>query len=170
MDINEIRLIATDADGVLTNGKIIYDAAGRQTKPFSVKDGMAFNLLRISGLKSVIISGKTTGILTKRMADINVDYVFENVKDKIKILNCFCKRHNIKISQVCYMGDDITDIPVLRQVGFSVAPRDACEDVKKIGRVIVGKKAGEGAFRECVEIVLRGQRKWEKTLKNYLQF
>jgi len=170
MDIKKIKLVATDVDGVLTDGKIFYGTDGKQGKGFSVKDGMAFKMLRAAGLKSAIISGKKTGILKKRISDIDVDFVFENVEDKIKVLMHLCKRYKIKMDQVCYVGDDILDIPVLKSAGFSVAPCDACEDVRNMAAYVASRKSGEGAFRECVEIIIRAQGKWEKILESCLHF
>ncbi|HOC01866.1 MAG TPA: HAD-IIIA family hydrolase, partial [bacterium] len=169
-DIKKIKLVATDADGVLTDGKIFYGENGRQCKNFSVKDGMAFKMLKAAGLKSIIISGKKTGILEKRVSDIDVDFVFENTEDKMKVLKHLCKRYKINMEEVCYMGDDILDIPVLESVGFSVAPRDACEDVKNIVKYVVSKNSGKDAFRECVEIIIKSQGKWKKILEDCLQF
>ncbi|MCM8821671.1 MAG: HAD hydrolase family protein [Candidatus Omnitrophica bacterium] len=169
MNIYDIRLIATDVDGVLTDGKIFYDADGRQGKLFSIKDGIAFRMLKIAGLKSAIISGKTAGIVRERLSGIDVDLIFENVENKLAVMEMICGQESVSIENVCYIGDDAGDIPVLKKVGFSVAPCDAVEDVKNAVMYVTGKRAGEGVFRECVEIILRGQNKWEKTLEKLLQ-
>ncbi|MCM8788893.1 MAG: HAD hydrolase family protein [Candidatus Omnitrophica bacterium] len=169
MDISGILLVATDVDGVLTDGKIFFDINGKQGKFFSIKDGVAFRMLKIAGLKSAIISGKTTGIVKERFSGMDVDLIFESVDNKLAVMEMICKQESISMENVCYMGDDAGDIPVLKKVGFSVAPSDAVEEVKNTVMYVTGKKAGEGAFRECVEIILRGQNKWEKTVEKLLQ-
>lgn len=168
MNFSDIVLVATDVDGVLTDGKIFY-GNGCCGKFFSVKDGFAFQLLKAAGLKSAIISGKKTWIIRKRLSDLSVDLLFENVKNKMNVIEQICEKEKISMKNICYIGDDILDIPVLKSVGFSAAPQDAVEEVKSIVKYVTNNKAGQGAFRECVEVILKGQKKWKKTLKEFLQ-
>ncbi|HXK45483.1 MAG TPA: HAD hydrolase family protein, partial [bacterium] len=130
MDVCRIKLVATDVDGVLTSGGIFYSGVANQGKFFSVRDGFAFKLLKLAGLRSVIISGKKTGILKNRFSDVPVDSIYENVDNKMAVMRKICEKECLAMEEVCYIGDDILDIDVLRNVGFSVAPRDADEEVK----------------------------------------
>jgi len=168
MEIGKIKLVATDVDGVLTDGKIFYDVSDKFGKAFSVRDGFAFRLLKNAGLKSMIISGKTLGMMKKRFFDVSVDFIFDDIDDKLTHVESFCKKHQFAMEEICYIGDDILDIPLLKRVGFSVAPSDASEDVKKIVMYVTKSKSGEGVLRECVEIILKGQKKWEKSMENFL--
>ncbi|HOK79911.1 MAG TPA: HAD hydrolase family protein [bacterium] len=170
MDFSRIKLVATDVDGVLTNGRIFYGDVGKQGKFFSVRDGFAFKLLKLAGLRSVIITGKKTGIVKSRFSDVQVDSIYENIDDKMAVIKKICRKECMTMEEICYIGDDILDMDVLKSVGFSVAPRDADEEVKKIVMYVTSRKSGEGAFRECVEIILKGQRKWQKVLERLSQF
>ncbi len=169
MNFSDIIIVATDADGVLTDGKLFLDKNGNQGKSFSIKDGFAFKLLKLAGLKSVIISGKKTGIIQERFSEIGVDFIFENVENKLSVMERLCIQEGVMMKNVCYLGDDVPDIPVLKKVGFSVAPCDAVEEVKEVVMYVTGKKAGEGALRECAEIILKGQKKWEESLTKSLE-
>lgn len=166
MNISKIRIVATDVDGVLTDGRISYDTGEKQNKLFSVKDGLAFRLLKKSGLKSVIISGKRIGEARKRFYDVGVDFIFEEVENKLYLMKQLCQDNGILMEEVCFIGDDILDIPLLKEAGFSVAPSDAVKEVKDIVMYVTSKSGGNGAFRECVEIILKGQHKWEKVLES----
>ncbi|MCM8824567.1 MAG: HAD hydrolase family protein [Candidatus Omnitrophica bacterium] len=169
MNISNIVLVATDVDGVLTDGRIFYDTDGSQGKSFSIRDGIAFRMLKIAGLKSAIISGKTISLLRERFSGIDVDLMFENVENKLIVMEEICRQESISMENVCYIGDDVGDISVLKRVGFSVAPSDAVEEVKNIVMYVTSKSSGQGVLRECVEIILRGQNKWEETLEKLLQ-
>ncbi|MGB9642150.1 MAG: KdsC family phosphatase [Candidatus Ratteibacteria bacterium] len=170
MDFSRIKIVATDVDGVLTDSRIFYGDAGKRGKFFSVRDGFAFKLLKLAGIKSVIISGKKTGIVKTRFSDVQVDSIYENVNDKMAVIKKICRKECVTMEEICYIGDDILDIEVLKSVGFSVAPRDADEEIKSVVMYVTARKAGEGAFRECVEIILKGQKKWQKVLEKSLQF
>ncbi len=165
MNISKIKIVATDVDGVLTDGKIFYSIDKKSGKTFSTKDGLAFRILRLAGLKSMIISGKKTGIIENRFSDIEVDVIFEGIEDKLAVMQDFCKKEGLLMENVCYIGDDLTDIPLLKSAGFSVAPVDAVSEVRSLVTYVSGRRSGEGVFRDCVEIILRGQKKWEETLE-----
>ncbi|MCM8758543.1 MAG: HAD hydrolase family protein [Candidatus Omnitrophica bacterium] len=165
-DILKIKLVATDVDGVLTNGRIYHDFSGQQIKIFSIKDGLAFRMLKIIGMKSAIVSGKKVGFAKARFIDFGVDFIFEDVEDKLSVIKKICVESGCLMDEVFFIGDDILDIPLLKEVGFSAAPLDAVEEVKNIVKYITKSIGGNGAFRECVEIILKGQGKWERALEN----
>ncbi|MCX7705579.1 MAG: HAD hydrolase family protein [bacterium] len=166
MDISRIKIVGTDVDGVLTDGKVFFDYNGQQNKFFSIRDGLAFRLLKISGMKSFIISGKRMGFAKKRFIDFGVDFIFEGVEDKLSVMKNLCMKNRFLMEEVCFIGDDILDIPLLKEVGFSVAPSDAVEEVKDIVMYVTSSKGGNGVFRECVELILKGQHKWGKILQH----
>lgn len=165
---DKIKLFICDVDGVLTDSKIFYGLDGSSGKFFNVRDGLAFKLLKYAGIKSMILSGKKSGILKGRLKEIEVDFIFDDVKDKIKVLKEFCEKEKYKFEDICYIGDDLNDLSVLKSVGLSVAPADAVSEVKKIASIITEQKGGHGAVREIIEKIIKGQGKWEKILKSYL--
>ncbi|MCL5674340.1 MAG: HAD-IIIA family hydrolase [Candidatus Omnitrophica bacterium] len=165
---DRIKIFICDVDGVLTDSKILYGINGFSGKFFNVRDGFAFKLLKYAGIKSMILSGKKSGILKNRLKEIEVDVVIDEVKDKLKVLKEFCKKEGYRFEDICYMGDDLNDMSVLKNVGLAVAPADAVAEVKKIASVITKQNGGQGAVREIVEKIIKGRGKWEKILKNYL--
>jgi 3-deoxy-D-manno-octulosonate 8-phosphate phosphatase (KDO 8-P phosphatase) len=167
MAFEDIRLVALDADGVLTDGKVFYGEQKIEGKFFSVRDGFALGLLRKAGIKSLIISGKKSGALIHRSRHLGVDYFLDGVKDKLSALLFFCRRHGYTLREVCYMGDDIPDIPVLKKAGFSAAPADAVPEVRKAVDFVSSCAGGDGAVRELVEKILKGRNLWKKLLKEY---
>ena len=167
---DKVNLFICDVDGVLTDSKIFYGEKDYSGKFFNVRDGLAFKLLKSAGIKSMILSGKKSGILKNRLKEIEVDIVFDNIKDKLKILKEFCDKQKYKFENICYIGDDLNDIPVLKNVGLPVAPSDAVDEVKRIVSIITKQQGGHGAVREIVEKIIKGQDKWEKILKKYLSY
>lgn len=166
MNVSKVKVVATDVDGVLTDGRIFFDESSQQRKIFSVRDGLAFRLLKIAGMKSVIISGKKIGFARERFTDLGVDLIFEGVEDKLSVMKQICLENGFLMEEICFIGDDILDIPLLKEVGFSVAPSDAIEEVRNIVMYVTKSIGGNGVFRECVEIILKGQNKWGKVLEN----
>ncbi len=164
---DRIKIFACDVDGVLTDSKILYGMDGSSGKFFNVRDGIAFKFLKYIGIKSMILSGKKSGILKNRLKEIEVDVLIDGIKDKLGILNKFCEKEGYDFEEICYIGDDLNDISVLKKVGLAVAPCDAVDEVKKIVSIITEKKGGQGAVREIVEKIIKGQGKWQKILEIY---
>jgi 3-deoxy-D-manno-octulosonate 8-phosphate phosphatase (KDO 8-P phosphatase) len=160
-----IKLLALDVDGTLTDGHITYYTAAPlatgttpvyEIKSFDVKDG--FGLARISKtLTTVLITGKDSPIVAKRAKELNIHKVFQNVKDKKSVLEELCKTYNIKPSEICFMGDDIPDLPALQMVGLPTAPKDAVKEVKKAAYWIASKNGGAGAVRELTDMLQKAQ-------------
>jgi len=167
LNTDKIKVVATDIDGVLTDGKVFY-FKGRIYRNFNIKDGTAFKLLSIAGIKTAVISAKKSEETKERFSELRVDYYIEGVEDKLSAMEKFITGKDIKWNEICYIGDDLQDIPVMRKAGFSVAPYNACKEVKDIAGYICKKNGGEGVFRETVEIILKGKGIWEDILKKFL--
>lgn len=162
----KIKLLILDVDGVLTDGRIIYDNFGDELKCFNVHDGFGMTLLSRAGIKSVIITAKKTKIVARRAKDMHVAKVYSDYK-KLKIYEKVIKKFRVKDEEVCFMGDDLIDLPVLKRVGLSVAPPEAIEEVKNSCHYITKNSGGKGAVRELIEIILKSQNLWDEVISKY---
>lgn len=149
-----IKLFATDVDGVLTDGGMYYSEKGEIFKKFNTRNGMGIELLRKKGIIPVIITKENSKIVLARAKKLKIKEVYIGVKDKVKIVEKFLKKYNLNWDEVAYIGDDINDLPVLKKAGLSFAPSDAREEIKKEVNFVLDKKGGEGSLREAVKIIL----------------
>lgn len=161
--MKNIKLIALDVDGVLTDGSIIYGAGDLEIKTFYVKDGQGITLARKARIEVAFITSRISDALIKRAKDLGVIEVHQGVDDKWACLEKIMTRYNFEREEILYIGDDIVDIPVMRNVGYPVAVADAVEEVKKIAKYITKKPGGRGAVREVIEMVLKAQNKEDIT-------
>ena len=143
-----------DVDGVLTDGRIIL-GKNEELKFFNVHDGMGITLAKKSGMKIGIITSRTSKAVERRAEELEMDYIIQGNKNKLESLNKILKVENIDYQNVCYIGDDITDIPLLRKVGFSATVDDAPEYVKSEASYISDKPGGRGAVRDIIEYILK---------------
>jgi 3-deoxy-D-manno-octulosonate 8-phosphate phosphatase (KDO 8-P phosphatase) len=159
-----IKLIIMDVDGVLTDGKIVYDADGKEIKSFNVKDGLGIKLAKISDIKTAIISGRESAVTAFRANELKIDYIFQGVEDKLSVFNDLLEKLKLKVSETAYIGDDLNDFKLLKSVGFSAAVADAVEEVKNIADVVLNSNGGEGAIREFIEIILKRNGQWKNII------
>ena len=152
----KIKLFLTDVDGVLTDAGMYYSAAGDEIKKFNTKDGKGIELLRNAGIKTGIITSENTQIVTNRAEKLKVDYLYQGaVSNKLDIINEICKKENIGLENVAYIGDDINDYQALSHVGLKACPNDAVSKIKGINEIIIlESKGGCGAVREYAERIL----------------
>jgi len=163
--IKKIKLLILDVDGVMTNGEIILDDQGRETKNFNVQDGYGIVLFQRAGHKTVLLSARATEAVTARAKDLNIDRVCQDADPKINAYKKLLGDLELKDEQVCFIGDDLPDIEVLQNVGFSVTVPNAVNEVKQIVDHITKREGGQGAIREVVELILKAQGKWSGILK-----
>jgi N-acylneuraminate cytidylyltransferase len=150
-----IKLFFTDVDGVLTDAGMYYNQTDDEFKKFNTRDGKGFALLKNQGIKTGIITSENTIIVNRRANKLNVDYLFQDINDKLSIVKTVCKEEKIHLSEVAYIGDDLNDIELLRAVGLAACPNDAVEKVKEIPNIIQLKKnGGDGVVREFIESYL----------------
>jgi len=166
----KIRLLLLDVDGVLTDGRIIYDGKGQEWKFFNVKDGHGIKLLQRAGIEVGILSGRRSSAVTHRARELKIDLVLQRALDKGKALETIQKKKEISLSEVCYVGDDLVDLPVFSRVGFAVAVADSVAEVKKKAHFVTRLPGGHGAVREVCELLLRAQRKWSIVTQKYFRF
>lgn len=162
--LNDIRAIFMDVDGVLTDGGIIIGSGGVELKSFHVRDGMAINIARRTGMTIGFLTSRTSDVVKRRAEELNIDYLFQSVNNKLSKLMEISSSENIPLKDICYIGDDIIDIPILRRVGFSATVSDAPDEVKNCVSYISEKKGGIEAVRDIIQYVLIAQNKWEKTI------
>ena len=172
MDIRErakkVKLLLLDVDGVLTDGKIIIGNYGDEIKNFDVNDGLGILLLRRVGIKCAIITAKLSKIVKIRAKHLKIDKLYEN-HYKIKSFNSILKRFKVEPEEICFMGDDLIDIPILKRVGMAVSVPNAAKEVKVVSHYTTEKKGGNGAVREICELILKTQGKWQKATKRYFE-
>jgi 3-deoxy-D-glycero-D-galacto-nononate 9-phosphatase len=147
------KLVLTDIDGVWTDGGMYYDQIGNEWKKFNTSDSAGVLFCHKQGIPVGILTGENTKIVERRARKLSIDFLFQGAKDKLAIAEKLCIEMGIELSEVAYIGDDIPDIPLLKTVGFSSAPSNAPQYVKKHVDFITSKKGGEGAFREFVEYI-----------------
>ena len=163
----KIKLLVMDVDGVLTDGRIIYSDSGDQQKFFDVTDGMGLSLLSRAGLKSAILTAKGSRLVAKRSKDMHVDKVYQNALRKAEVFKKILSDFKVTPEEVCFIGDDVVDIPVLKKVGLAVGVPNAVLEVKNEVHYITMRPGGRGAVREIIDIILKSQDKWDEVMKRY---
>jgi len=163
----KVKLLLLDVDGVLTDGRIIYDSRGRDMKFFDVHDGLGVFVLGKLGIKTILITAKGSKAIGPRARDMGVAAVFENVIPKSVVLDRILKKYAVTTEQICFVGDDLVDLCLMKKVGFPVAVFNACPEIKQAASYITLREGGRGAVREITEVILKSQGKWEEALKIY---
>lgn len=161
MDLKEkasnIRLLAFDVDGVMTDGSITYDENGLEYKTFNAKDGFGLARMAKNGFITAIITGRNNGTVDSRATDLKVTEVFQGVKNKLPILEAIMQKYELDFSQVAYMGDDEPDLCILEKVAISACPADAVKKVQEICNFVASNCGGRGAVRELCDFVFDAQ-------------
>ncbi len=163
----KIKLLVLDVDGVLTDGRIIYDSAGRDMKFFDVHDGLGVYVLRKAGIKTVLITAKGSKAIRPRARDMQVEDVFEDISPKTAALDKILKKYRVDISEICFMGDDLVDLCLMKKAGLPIAVSNAAPEIKEAAVYITLKEGGRGAVREIAELILKSQDKWQEVLGLY---
>ena len=165
--ISKIKIVVLDVDGVLTDGKIILSDNGHESKNFNVRDGHALRLLMRYGIDVMLLTGRTSEVVKLRAKDLGITNVYQGVWNKLEKFAEVAKSKSISFDEVCYVGDDIVDVPLLRRVGFSCASADAQDDVKAVVDFITLNNGGGGAVREISELLLKEKGLWAEVATHY---
>ena len=163
-----IKLLLMDCDGVLTDGRIWILENGEDQKAFHTRDGLGIDLLHRAGLKSGIISGRLSSALERRAQSLNVSYLWQGRDDKRQAFADILAQAQVIKDEIAYMGDDLTDLPLMGQSGLAIAVADAVEEVKTRAHYVTKADGGNGAVREVVELILKAQGRWDDLVKSYL--
>lgn len=162
-----IRLLLLDVDGVLTDGTIIYDDNGIETKMFHVKDGMGIRLLQIGNIEVGIATGRTSGALVHRCRNLGITRIFQGLKNKTVVLETIRNDLGLVEDQIAFVGDDLVDIGIMKRVGLAIAVADAHEAVIDVSHMVCRAPGGHGAVREVAEYILKAQDQWPDILKRF---
>ena len=163
-----IKLLLMDCDGVLTDGRLWLMADSDEQKTFHARDGQGISLCHHAGLKTGIISGRTSSAVERRAQDLKMSYVRQYAKDKVKALDEILAAAGVTADECAYIGDDVADIPVMQRVALAVAVADAVPETKQAAHYVTGFKGGHGAVREVCDLVLKAQGKWDEVMKRFL--
>ena len=158
----KIRLLLLDVDGVLTDGAIIIDDRGVESKQFHVRDGQGISLLLRSGVDVGFVTGRRSNVVRHRAKDLGVRLVYQGVADKLVCYEKIKRDHDLNDNQIAYVGDDLIDRPVLRRVGLAVSVADGWSGLSSTVDYTTLERGGRGAVREVAELLLNAQKKWRK--------
>jgi 3-deoxy-D-manno-octulosonate 8-phosphate phosphatase (KDO 8-P phosphatase) len=162
--LKKIKVVAMDVDGVLTDGRIIMDSNGVETKNFDVQDGFGIVFLKKCGIKTAIISARESGVVAHRAKDLKIDKTYVGVYPKLSAYEDMLKEFKALDEEVCFIGDDVADLGIMRRCGVSVAVANAVFEVKQIADHVTVKRGGRGAVREAIELILQAQGLWSPQL------
>ena len=169
VDLNRIKLLLLDVDGVMTDGRIIYLNDGGEAKAFDVKDGHGLKLIQRAGIKVGIITGRQSDIVARRAAELGIELVYQGAKDKMQPFMEILEKLGLKASEVAYVGDDLVDLPVIRLVGFSATVADASDDIKPYVDLVTSRPGGRGAVREVCDLLLKQSSLWTSVTSRYFE-
>lgn len=168
VDLKKIQLLALDVDGVLTDGTLVFNADGTESKLFNSQDGHGIRMWQRAGLKVALFSGRKSEPTKRRAEQLDIEHVFEDVHFKLPTVEKFLEQIGLLPENVAYIGDDLPDLPVIRYVGFGVAVANAVDQVKQYADYVTTCPGGKGAVREVVEYILKNSDRWQQLMKRYL--
>ncbi len=172
MDIDQrcqpIELILSDVDGVMTDGRIVLDNQGIETKRFHVRDGLGIALWHKAGGHFGLITARSSQVVKMRAVELEIDIVRQGVKKKLAAMRQILDELDLQSEQVCYIGDDLPDLPVIGAVGLGVAPADACAELRRAAHYVTDVVGGAGAVRETIETILKAQHRWDDVIQTYV--
>jgi YrbI family 3-deoxy-D-manno-octulosonate 8-phosphate phosphatase len=163
----EIELLAVDVDGVMTDGGIIVDDHGVESKKFHVRDGLGFSLWHRAGKRSAILSGRRTEVVKRRADELKIGHVVQGLAEKGPAFRSLIQELKLDPHQVCFIGDDLIDLPVLGAVGLAVCPADAVSEAREVAHLVTRASGGRGVIRETVEAILKAQGRWHRLCEAY---
>ena len=168
VDLADIQLLALDVDGVLTDGTLIINSDGSESKFFNSVDGHGLRMWQRAGLKVALISGRDSASTQLRAEQLGIEHVFQDCHFKLPVVEKLLDQLDLTPEKVAYVGDDLPDLPVMRYVGFAVAVVNAVDEVKRQADYVTSRPGGGGAVREVIEYILKGTDKWAKLMERYL--
>lgn len=161
----EVALLLLDVDGVLTDGRLLYDAAGKELKVFHVFDGLGIRWLLLAGIQVGIVSGRTSRAVSVRAKELGITIVFQGIQDKWAVVQGLLAKMGLNPGRVAYMGDDLVDWAVLRRVGLSIGVPNGHPLLRRRVDWVTRRAGGAGAVREVAELLLRAQGYWKKIVR-----
>lgn len=162
-----VRLLLTDVDGVLTDGGVVIDDRGVETKRFHIRDGLAIRIWQAAGGEFGIVTGRTSQVVERRAQELDVDTVRQGVKEKLPVVQELAQQFQLLPAQIAYVGDDLPDLPPIAWAGLGVAVADAAEEVRATADYVTSVRGGAGALREVVELLLKNSDRWDAAISRF---
>jgi 3-deoxy-D-manno-octulosonate 8-phosphate phosphatase (KDO 8-P phosphatase) len=157
-----LKLVLSDVDGVMTDGTVLMLPDGGEARAFHVRDGLGVVLAHHAGLRTGVLSGRSSETVERRASGLGMAIVSQGVRDKLAELRTILTREGLEAREVAYIGDDVNDLPVLTEVGLSAAPADASLEVRLQAFMVMDARGGQGCLREFIEAILRARGEWER--------
>lgn len=164
---SKVSVLLLDVDGVLTDGRIVYAEYGDELKFFDVQDGAGLVFWNRMGLQSAIITSRTSRLVKRRAKELRVNFLVQGALLKLPVYEQMLKRLRVSDEQVCAIGDDLMELPILRRAGLAVAVPNGVEEVKRVCHYTTSRAGGRGAVREVVEILLKAKGLWQQLMGRY---
>lgn len=163
----KIQLVLSDVDGVLTDGGVIFDNQGIETKQFHIRDGLGIKLWQRAGYRFGIVTARNSHIVKVRAAELGIEVVRQGSSDKLATVREVVEQLKLTIDQVCFIGDDLTDLSAIHAVGLGVAVSDAVQEIRAAADFVTKVGGGRGAVRETIELILKSQDRWLDLIQKY---
>jgi 3-deoxy-D-manno-octulosonate 8-phosphate phosphatase (KDO 8-P phosphatase) len=164
---SRVRMILLDSDGVLTDGRLIVGSGGEDVRSFDVKDGHGIRMAQQAGLTIGVLSGRRSAALEARAKELQLDEIHQGIHDKPALFERIVERREMPDEAVCFIGDDLIDLALMRRVGFAVAPADAVPEVLEAAHWVTTRNGGRGAVRETLDLILKATGKWDEVTRRY---
>jgi YrbI family 3-deoxy-D-manno-octulosonate 8-phosphate phosphatase len=164
----QIEIVLSDVDGVLTDGLVVFDNQGIESKRFHIRDGLGIQLWQKAGYRFGLVTHRSSQIVKVRAAELGIQVVRQGAGDKLATACEILAELDLGAEQACFIGDDLPDLRVLRHVGLGVAVADACHELRNAAHYVTTAAGGRGAVRETIELILKAQRRWDEVLHPYM--
>ena len=161
-----LKYIVIDVDGTMTDGSIYYDCNGNEFKKFNTRDAAAFFCMNDVGIQTIVVTGRECFATERRLAELGVKHLYQNIKNKKVFLDQFVESNDISYSEMGYIGDDLNDYDAMEVCGFRACPKNACEEIRELVDYVSDVRGGEGAVRDIAEYLLKARKQWDKAIRN----
>lgn len=163
----KIRLLLSDIDGVMTDGRLTFDNSGIESKSFSIRDGMGIRLWQQAGHEFGLVTGRKSQIVERRAAELDIKLICQGNENKWPIVEAIAKERGLSPDEIAYIGDDLPDLAVVNRVGLGVAVADAVEELQQSAGYVTSVVGGRGAVREVVQLILQNTDRWDEVIERY---
>jgi len=167
-ELKQIKLLAMDVDGVLTDGTITICSDGSESKSFHLLDGHGIKMWQRAGLKTAMISGRQSDVTQQRAEELKIEYVYQPCQQKLLCFEKLLSDTGLEAKNIAYIGDDLLDIPIVKRAGFGVAVANGVDELKSYAHYVTSRTGGHGAVREVVEYILKNTGQWDALMERYL--
>lgn len=167
--LQNVRLLALDVDGVLSDGQLTFDSHGTETKSFHVLDGHGLKLAKRFGIEVALITGRTSPMVTQRASSLGITHLFQGIEHKLPVLRDLCQQLGLSLDQVAYCGDDLPDLAPIHHSGVGISVPNAPRYIQQHADWVTQRAGGQGAVREICDALLEAQGHWSTLIESYLQ-